>query len=147
MYSNNSRKTGFKWVTNVWFSERMKREFEIYLTLRALSKQRVRGVLQPGNVWMIEKSPKEKYSKVENLHTCLMRGWIEPLFENMPHGEVEIDGRFTSEEIFTKKKTVYKLTDCGWNAIHRTHILTLLTLMVGPLGNYCRFVLLRHREA
>ena len=34
----------------------MKREFSIYQTLKAVSKQRVALILQPGNVWVIERA-------------------------------------------------------------------------------------------
>jgi len=51
----------------------MKREYSIYRTLKLLARQRVGIVLQPGNVWVIEKAMPHTEQNNENTQTCLMR--------------------------------------------------------------------------
>ena len=52
----------------------MKREYSIYKTLKLLARQRVALVLQPENVWVIEKAMPDTETNRENVQTCLMRG-------------------------------------------------------------------------
>ncbi len=108
----------------------MTREYSIYKTLKALSKQRVGLILNPGNVWVIEKAISDSDENEKNLRTCHLRGWVEPLENSIPKGELTSDGNLPSGNIFTKQAPLYKLTDSGWNAIHRTHVITLLGIML-----------------
>ncbi len=107
----------------------MRREYSIYRTLRLLSKQRVCLVLQPGNVRVIEKALPDSEKNKENLETCLMRGWIEILNESVPVGKLGEDGQLPDGPLFNEEKHIYRLTDGGWNAIHRTHTLTILSII------------------
>jgi hypothetical protein len=110
----------------------MKREFSIHKTLKLLSKQRVAMVLQPGDVWVIEKSLPDTETHQENLQTCLMRGWVEILKDSIPTGKVGADGSLPQSGY--KIKHIYRLTDSGWNAIHRTHVLTVLSIIATLVG-------------
>ena len=112
----------------------MKREYSIYQTLKALSKQRVALILQPGNVWVIEKSIPDSVEKKENLRTCHLRGWVEPIENAIPKGKLEPDGSLPSGDIFTEQVPLYRLTDSGWNAIHRTHVITLLSIILSLIA-------------
>ena len=114
----------------------MIREYSIYKTLKKLSKQRVGMVLEPGNVWVIEKAMPRTEENNENLQTCLMRGWIEVLYESVPMGQVNDDGSIHSiyEQPVMSDETIYRLTDGGWNAIHRTHVITMLGAFATLLG-------------
>lgn len=112
----------------------MKRELSIYRTLKALSKQRVALILQPGNVWVVEKSIPNDERTEENLRTCHLRGWVEPIENAVPKGKLKEDGSLPDGNLFSGHGPLYRLTDSGWNAIHRTHVLTLLGLIVAILG-------------
>ena len=112
----------------------MRREFSIYRTLKGLAKQRVSMILRPGNVWVIEYALPDTEENAENLRTCHMRGWVEVLENSVPTGKLTEAGDFQTGEIFSGQKTIYRLTDSGWHAIHRTHVQTLLGVTVGLLG-------------
>ena len=112
----------------------MKREYSIYRTLKALSKQRVALILQPENVWVIEKAIPDSEEKEENLRTCHLRGWMEPIEKAIPKGNLKPDGSLSSGAIFTKQAPLYRLTDSGWNAIHRVHFIALLGIIVSLLA-------------
>jgi hypothetical protein len=112
----------------------MKREYSIYKTLTLLARQRVALVLQPGNVWVIEKAMPNTEQNQENIQTCLMRGWIEVLHESVPSGSIETNGALVEGKMFDGTKTIYKLTDSGWNAIHRTHVIGFLSVIVSLIG-------------
>ena len=112
----------------------MRREYSIYRTLKGLSKQRVRAIFQPKNIWLIECALPDTAENNENLLTCRMRGWVEILENSVPKGQVTKDGTFETEEMFSGRAPIYKLTDSGWNAIHRTHVQALLGVIVALLG-------------
>ena len=112
----------------------MKREYSIYRTLKALSKQRVALILQPGNVWVIEKAIPDSETKEENLRTCHLRGWVEPIVNAIPKGKLAPDGSLPSGDIFTEQTPLYRLTDSGWNAIHRTHVIALLGIILSLIA-------------
>ena len=38
------------------------------------------------------------------------------------------------DEMFSGTAPVYRLTDSGWNAIHRTHVQALLAVIVALIG-------------
>ncbi|NOH82135.1 hypothetical protein F0231_20695 [Vibrio sp. RE86] len=105
----------------------MKKEREIHKMLVALSKQRVALVLQPGNVWVIEKALPLTEKNEAHLQTCLMRGWVEVLEANVASGKLNEDLTIPSDP-FTTTSNIYRLTDSGWNHIHQTHLRNLLGL-------------------
>ena len=110
------------------------KEYSIRKTLKTLSKQRVALILQPGNVWVIEKSVGDDEKTEVNLRTCHIRGWIEPIENAIPKGDLTPDGKLPEGYLFTKHGPLYRLTDSGWNAIHRSHVITLLGLIVSVLA-------------
>jgi hypothetical protein len=112
----------------------LKREYAIYKTLKLLAKQRVALILQPGNVWVIEKSLPETEQNLENIQTCIMRGWVEILHESVRSGNLKSDGSLPDGRLFQNEKPIYKLTDSGWNAIHRTHYMGLLSITISLVG-------------
>ena len=65
-------------MTGESLGETFMKEFSIYTTLKTLARQRVAAILQPGNVWVIEKSIPNNDETEENLRTCYLRGWVEP---------------------------------------------------------------------
>jgi hypothetical protein len=112
----------------------IRREYSIYRTLKALSRQRVAAILKPGGVLLIERAPKEDETTDENLRTCVLRGWVEELERNVPRGSLTEEGHLPPGNPFTGYGTIYRLTDSGWHAIHRTHVIALLALIVGLLA-------------
>ncbi len=115
--------------------QKMKREYSIYRTIKLLSKQRVAMVL-PGGVLVIEKALPDTELHHENLQTCLMRGWVEVLRDSVPTGNIEKDGSLQSAQAFSKESDLYRLTDSGWNAIHRRHTITTLSVIIALIGLY-----------
>jgi hypothetical protein len=82
----------------------LKREHNIRRTSGKLSRQRVALVLQPGNLWVIEKALEEAAETDAALKTCHMRGWVEPLESAIPRGKLTPDGRLP--ENFKSKEQV-----------------------------------------
>ena len=111
----------------------MLREYWIYRTLKLLARQRVALVLQPGNVWVIERAIRETERNSQNIKTCLMRGWIEVLHQSVPSGDLNPNGTLPTNDKLIGKP-IYRLTDSGWNAIHRTHVITILGVALTILG-------------
>lgn len=112
----------------------MKREYSIHRTLKLLSKQRVALVLQPGNVWVVEKALPESEEHLENVQTCLMRGWVEVLNDSVPTGKLKPDGTLPEGHLFERTKPIYRLTDGGWNKIHRSHVQAILSVIATLVG-------------
>ncbi len=52
-------------------------ERDIRRTLKSLSRQRVALVLQPGNVWVIERAVEDNEQTDAALKTAYMRGWVK----------------------------------------------------------------------
>lgn len=114
------------------FSE-IQKEWGIRRTLRSLSKQRVAVVLQPGNVWVIEKAVEDSAETDADLKTCYMRGWVEPIENALPRGKLTPEGELPDGDIFDRIGPVYKLTDSGWSVINRSHQWLLITIVLGFL--------------
>jgi len=111
--------------------EEYRRERLIRKTLRRLSQQRVRGILQPGNVWVIEKAVIDKSEDVTAaLSTCLLRGWVEVLSTAVPHEELTPEGKLPEGPLGSRVAPVYRITQSGWNIIHRSHEWVLVTCAV-----------------
>ena len=117
----------------MWLTE-WQRERAIRRVLVKLSRQRLALVLD-GNTWVIEKAVDfGDESTASALRTCHLRGWAEPL-ENraVPTGQLTEKGKLPGSPIFTAASPIYRLTDAGWNAIHRIHPLVATTLLVAGL--------------
>lgn len=111
-----------------------KRERRIRKVLSGLARQRVAVVLQPGNVWVIEKALKRDDDAEAALATCLMRGWVETLHEDMPMAEIDPDNLPSSLPPFTRSETTYRLTEGGWAALNRAHAWTLVGIVIAVLS-------------
>ena len=118
----------------------LKREFSVYKTLKRLSKQRVAIVLQPGNVWVIENALPDTERSQENLQTCLMRGWVELLHESIPTSKIDPNNIKLPDLSQASKEHIYRLTDSGWNAIHRSHTMGLLGIIMTLVGTLIAFL-------
>jgi hypothetical protein len=107
------------------FDEWHRRERFIRKTLRRLSRQRVVLILQPGNVWVVEKAVSEGEGQevVAALRTCNLRGWVEIQSNAVPHAEPK---NFQIVGV----APIYKLTEAGWNVIHRSHEWVVATFVV-----------------
>ncbi|MDY0263517.1 hypothetical protein [Syntrophotalea acetylenica] len=90
-------------------------------------------VLQPGNGWVIEKAMPVTEANEENIQTCLMRGWVEVLYESVPMQKLPSDGDLKNASAVSAQH-IYRLTEGGWNAIHRTRSLNLLSFIVALIG-------------
>jgi hypothetical protein len=88
-----------------------KRERRIRKVPSGLARQRVAMVAPPNNIWIIEQALKRGEHTEADLATCLMRGWVEPLHEDMPWGELDVDNLPRKWPAFTGTQTVYRLTE------------------------------------
>jgi hypothetical protein len=111
-----------------------RREFSIYRTLRAMSRQRVAMLLKPGNVWVIEKAVPDNDQTEAELRTCHMRGWIEPIENSVAAGNLTPDGELPKGPLLTKRKPLYRLTDSGWNHIYRANSVALFGAFLAVVG-------------
>ena len=107
-----------------------KRERFIRRTLAKLSRQRVRGILQPGNVWVVEKAVGGGKGVDEALRTCHLRGWVEPLADAIPTGRLTERGELPEGDVFSQLSPVYRLTEAGWHVIRQTHHWVMATFFV-----------------
>jgi hypothetical protein len=112
----------------------LKREWRIRWVLRRLAKQRVGFVVQPGNVWVVEKAVEDNEETDAALKTCYMRGWVEPLANSVPKGKLKEDGSLPDGALFESSGPIWKLTDSGWAAINRAHEWTLVGILIGAVG-------------
>jgi hypothetical protein len=107
-----------------------KRERQIRRVLSGLARQRVALVLQPHKSWVIERALKRDEVTEAALMTCLMRGWIALLQEDVPTGSLTDDMKLPSGPMFTRTETIYRLTEGGWNALNRMHVWTAAGVLV-----------------
>jgi hypothetical protein len=63
-----------------------------------------------------------------------MRGWTEPLADSVPKGALTPEGNLPSDKLFSEASPVYRLTDAGWNVIHRTHEWVVVTCVASLIG-------------
>ena len=109
------------------FSEWQKERF-IRKTLKRISRQRVAAILQPGNVWLVEKSPHIDEKMEAALRTCHLRGWVEPLADAVPKGEVTKKGDLPDRPYGVGP--IYRLTEAGWNALNRIYGWVIATWLI-----------------
>ncbi len=134
-----------------WHRERFIRK-----TLRRLSQQRVHGILQPGNYWVIEKAVSEYEGDkvVAALRTCNLRGWVEIHTDAVPHSKLTPEGKlpkdFLISGVMSDVAPIYKLTEAGWNVIHRSHewvvatfVIVAITLIATILGIFITNALIK----
>ncbi|MFT3967841.1 MAG: hypothetical protein QM690_18375 [Sphingobium sp.] len=111
-----------------------KRERRIRKVLAGLARQRVAIVMQPGGVWVIENALQRDDGVEAALMTCLMRGWVEPLHEDMPMGDLAPNNLPSPPPPFTRTETIYRLTEGGWAALNRAHAWTLAGVLIAVLS-------------
>lgn len=110
-----------------------RRERVIRRALRTLARQRVVRILQPGNVWVIERAPDEHDERlVEALRTCNLRGWADVLHEAIPQANLGPGGTLPAS--WEGMAPIYRLTDAGWDQLRRTHNWILATFLVSLLA-------------
>ena len=125
------------------------KERYIRKVLRRVSRQRVAMILQPGNVFVIEKSPPSEPGLEEALRTCHMRGWLEPITNSIPKGKLTQNQRLPEGDIFTETGPFYRLTDAGWSVIKRTHFWVILTCAIALcslIATICTIILMCLQE-
>ena len=59
-----------------------------------------------------------------------MRGWVEPLHDNMPTGKLEAFLADPHGQMFTENQTLFRLTEGGWAALNRAHVWTLANTLL-----------------
>jgi hypothetical protein len=117
-------------------------ERDIRKVLRQLTTQRLVAI-SPKNVWLIEQTVKKDPKTDAALATCRLRGWAEILEDAIPSGELPLDGRIDlSNPPFTHKGTIYRITDSGWAAIHRSHGWNLFAVLISAVSLVVSFIAL-----
>ena len=112
----------------------LRRERQVRRALRAIARQRVAMVLQPGNVQVVERSPpREEWFELGVL-TARIRGWVEVLHEDLPTGTVHMQGNVPQLPRSMGPETHYRLTEGGWAVLNRTHAWLLATFIVSAVG-------------
>ena len=106
-----------------------RRERKIRRTLKQLQRQRVAGVLNPGNVWVVELALTHDDATDAALQTCRIRGWVDVLVDAIPNADVPPDGNPSNIQ-WNRVRPIYRLTDAGWNAVHRTQGWVVATFVV-----------------
>lgn len=119
--------------------EGWKRERKVRLVLRGIARQRVALVAKPGNVWLIERALQRDDETEAALATCVMRGWVEPLFEDLPTNTLTPDGRIPPGPLFTRTENHFKLTEGGWAAINRAHAWAMVGVLIGTASLIATF--------
>lgn len=117
-----------------------KNERFIRKVLKSLSRQRVALILQPGNVFVVEKVPASQPGFEEALRTCHMRGWIETICNAIPKGKLTEDGRLPEGDLVTEIGPYYRLTEAGWAVIRQTHLWVVTTCLIALatlIGTIC----------
>jgi hypothetical protein len=116
----------------MWFD---KRERFIRKILRQMGRQRVAGILQPHNVWLVDYGVMDRDPGVaEALRTCQMRGWVEVVENAVPRADLVPDaatGEYQLPQEWTHKSPMFRLTDSGWNQIHGLHTWIVFTAVIG----------------
>jgi hypothetical protein len=110
--------------------ENFRRERQIRRVMRALARQRVAVILQPGNVWVVENAPSNLPFQEEAFRTCLLRGWVAVLHEAVPKGSLTPEGNLPNGSMFQSTAPIYRLTEAGWLAINRAQAWVIATFAV-----------------
>lgn len=114
--------------------ETFKRERAIRKALRAIARQRVVLVLQPGNVLVVERSPlNEEWFDVA-VRTSHIRGWVDVVHDSIPSATVQFEGGNLVFPQGMTPKSIYRLTEGGWAVIHRSHAWLIATFVVALLS-------------
>ena len=111
-------------------------DFERHLrqTLRRLAEQRVALVLQPGNVWVVEKAVEDNDQTDAALKTAWMRGWVEPIDDAVPKGRLGPNNELPTGEFYQSAGPIWRLTEGGWAVIKRSHGWSLVAITLSILS-------------
>jgi hypothetical protein len=113
-------------MLDVWKRERLIRK-----TLHQLARQRVALILQPGNAWVVENAVADNDEAVAAaLRTCQLRGWAAVEVSAVPHGSLTPSGDLPRGPIADRISPIYRLTEAGWNVIHRSQAWVLATFAI-----------------
>jgi hypothetical protein len=63
-----------------------------------------------------------------------MRGWTEPLANSVPKGALTPEENLPTDKLYSGEGPVYRLTDAGWNVIHRTHEWVVVTCVASLIA-------------
>jgi hypothetical protein len=114
----------------MWF-EGWRRERRIRGVLKRMARQRVCMILPPQGVWVIECAVPDAPGTEEAFRTCHLRGWVEPIENAIPKGELDAEGKPREpKKYFTEVGPLYRLTEAGWNVIRGTHALLVATCTI-----------------
>src|SRR5579875_1298479 len=116
--------------------ERRASSFERQLrhTLRRLAEQKVVLVLQPGNVWVVDRAVEDNDRTDAALKTAWMRGWVEPIHDAVPRGRLGPNNELPQGELYQTAGPLWRLTDAGWAVINRTHGWALFAIVISILS-------------
>jgi hypothetical protein len=111
------------------------REKLIRGTLKRLAGQRIAMVLQPGNVWVIEKAVEDDDEDVDAaLKTAYLRGWVEPIENAVAKGKLLPGGQLPPGNLFQRVGALWRLTDAGWAVINRSQTWMLFAVLIAVLS-------------
>lgn len=116
-----------------------KRERTIRGVLRGIARQRVVMVLS-GNVKVLEKALQRTEENEAAIATCMMRGWVEVLEDDVRVGDLTPEGGLPTGPLYSQRETQYRLTEGGWAAINRSHAWTLVNSLLAMLALIATFV-------
>lgn len=110
------------------------RERQVRRALKAVARQRVAIIFQPGNVQVIERAaPSVEWFEL-GVRTCHIRGWVEVLHENLPTGALRFTGSNPQFPAEMASKNHYRLTEGGWAVLNRSHGWLVATFLVSAVG-------------
>jgi hypothetical protein len=112
----------------------MNSESDLRAVLKQLSAQRVYGVLQPGNIWVVDRAVQHDEETDAALKTCWMRGWVEPIENAVPTGQLMADGTLPPGNPFQGTQPMWLLTEGGWAVLNRAQLWTLFAIVVSVLS-------------
>lgn len=127
--------------------ERWKQERKIRRVLKRIARQYVSNVAKTGwwNDARFERPvPQEPVLTVRHaflaegddiaaVETCLMRGWVEVLYDKKPSQLIPDDGRPVMGPTWPTDETHYRVTGSGWAALNRAHAWSVARVLIGLL--------------
>jgi hypothetical protein len=68
------------------------------------------------------------------LKTAYIRGWVKPIENAVPKGELTPDGTLPSGDLFQRVGPVWQLTEGDWSVVNRTHWWALFAILISVLS-------------
>jgi hypothetical protein len=98
--------------------------------LFAVLPNRVVLILQPGNVWVVERAVSEEENPdiAAALRTCQLCGWIAPEDSAIPSSSLEPNGELPAKP--WSEAPFYRLTEAGWSVINRSQAWVISTFAI-----------------